>query len=175
MKIINESKAGCQVWLGDGLVRFDDAGVALGVVKRDGHTFEPPAALNESQFEQARRAAGYVVEEGEASEAAAQPPQPPAEAVDEPEAPDGASDATEAAVEATDAASDVGEAEAEDVEPEAAVEPGADLPDLETMTKGDLYKLAQDLKLDLDWTGTTSDEFREGIRMHWRSEGILDE
>ena len=46
MPIIRSEKfAGKQVWLGDGLVAFDDDGMAVGVINRGGTPITPPAPL----------------------------------------------------------------------------------------------------------------------------------
>jgi len=131
MPIIRSEKfAGKQVWLGDGLVAFDDDGMAVGVINRGGTPITPPAPLGPSQVEAAYESPSYEVLGDE----------------------------------------NVGVLEDDAVTPEAdepvpEADGQEDVPDLEGMTRAQLYRYAtEELGLKLDWQGTTADEFRAAIR-----------
>ncbi|MEA3400815.1 MAG: hypothetical protein U9R79_06150 [Armatimonadota bacterium] len=78
--IRSERWADEQVWLGDGLVRFDADGNAVGVIKRAGQQISPPEPVGPSQVDAARQSASYTVDEA-ADEA------PPERLPDEDQAP----------------------------------------------------------------------------------------
>lgn len=150
MPIIRSKRwAGACVYLGDGLVQFDEEGVAVGVVERAGRALDPPAPVGPSQVESALQSDSYVVEgveeEAEAAEAA---------------------EVEAAAPEVPAPAAVVG------VEPEVpAPEPDAaapDRPDLATMDRAAKYHYAKDvLGLDVDWLHTKTAELEQLIREAW--------
>jgi hypothetical protein len=138
--IRSERWAGGRVYLGDGLVQFDEEGVAVGVVERAGRALDPPAPVGPSQVESALQSDSYVVE-GVAEAAAAEE----AAAVATPEVP-----APEPEVAAA---------------PEAAA---PDRPDLATMDRAAKYHYAKDvLGLDVDWLHTKTAELERLIREAW--------
>lgn len=147
MPIIRKERlAGSLVYLGDGLVQFDEEGVAVGVVEREGRALNPPAPVGRSQVEAALRAPGYVVE-GVEEEAEAAEVEAAAQEVSAPEVPVPAS-AAEAGV-----------------APEAAA---PDRPDLATMDRAAKYHYAKDvLGLDVDWLHTKTAELERLIREAW--------
>jgi len=135
--------AGKQVWLGDGLVAFGDDGVAIGVINRGGEPIRPPAPPGPSQVEAAYESPSYEVLGDENIGV-----------------PD--SDATPPATDEAVADESVPEADGQE-----------DVPDLDAMTRAQLYRYAtEELGLKLDWKGTTADEFRAAIRA---ALGISDE
>lgn len=141
MPIIRKERlAGSLVYLGDGLVQFDEEGVAVGVVEREGRALNPPAPVGRSQVEAALRAPGYVVEGVE-----------------------------ETAAEEEEAAVATPEVPTPEPEVAAAPEAAApDRPDLATMDRAAKYHYAKDvLGLDVDWLHTKTAELERLIREAW--------
>ncbi|MGD9496240.1 MAG: hypothetical protein AB7Y46_08015 [Armatimonadota bacterium] len=138
-RIYSQQFAGREVWLGDGLVAFGDDGFAIGVVKRLGPGPRlAPQPLGESQFEAAAQSAAYEVLP--AQDEAAETPR------------DTAAD-TEVAAEAAAGVDDEGQAE--------------EIPrDLQRLNRRELYELAKELGLDVDWVGTSAADLRAAIEAH---------
>ncbi len=160
--IRNESLAGHQVWLGDGLVSFDAEGVAVGVVKRDGFDLNPPAPVGPSQVAHARAAEGFTLDGEDAAEDAQETLQDAAEA---PAAESGAEAHEEGPAAAEDAAAP---------ESEEAAGGGPDLPDLDALKRNELWALVQELGIDLPFVGSSSEDFQAAIRDEWRRRGLIE-
>jgi len=131
--IRSERFAGSEVWLGDGLVAFDDAGYAIGVVKRPGPglRISPPDALGDSQFASAKASPSYEVGSGDR-------PAPPVEA----EVP-------------AEVDEEVPPVEGGETEDEA-------LPDFAAMTRAELYVYCRDvLGLEIEYKHTPKEKLIE--------------
>ena len=170
MLIFNRSMAGKRSWLGDGLALFDAEGFVVGVVKRDGRVIDPPAPLNETQFDHARRAAEFgfeVLEEGEVPtatpEVAAQAPVAP---VDAPEP-----------VAAPEPQLPPAEEQEQDAGPEDEGAGDGDapgLPDLGELKRPALLALVQELGLALNVVGMKNVEIAAAVRDEWRARGLIE-
>lgn len=167
--IYNEAMAGKRSWLGDGLVLFDAEGVAVGVVKRNGRKCDPPAPLNDTQFDHARRAAefGFEVwlEDGEpeeAAEAASQAPVAPVEAPEPAPAPAPCNPpAEEQEQDAGPEDEDAGDGDA------------PNLPDLAELKRPALLALVQELGLGLNVVGMKNVDLAVAVREEWRARGLI--
>jgi len=164
MGTIHSSKfAGREVWLGDGKVRFDAAGVAVGVVKRAGRVLKPPEPVGPSQVEAAQGSPSFTVDGPPPQAAPAGAPVEPQEPPDAQVGPKVAPAPEEPPAAPAGAATGlvVGEPQAE-----AQVEDGRQDDrdeDLDDLSRPELYRLAQGLGLQPEWQTCTSDGLREQI------------